>query len=255
MPTDETDVEVVRFVDRPDLAGAFWALTDLWPPFMLADPIGDLYFSRLAAHPDHVLLALGRDDEVLGRALGVPFALGADVGRSELPASGWDGVIRWAWLDGLAGRAPTHLSALEVTVAPRARGTGLASRLLAALRDSAARAGLVGHVAPVRPSRKHLEPRVPMTEYAARTRADGLPEDPWLRLHVRAGARIVGVCPASMTITATLAEWRAWSGLPLQELGAVEVPGALVPVHVDVAQDHAVYVEPNVWVEHPIGEG
>jgi len=28
------------------------------------------------------------------------------------------------------------------------------------------------------------------------------------------------------------------------------VPGALVPVHVDLVQDHAVYVEPNVWMVH-----
>ena len=45
------------------------------------------------------------------------------------------------------------------------------------------------------------------------------------------------------------------SGLSLEESGEVEVPGALVPVHVDVAQDHAVDVEPNVWVAHPIREG
>ena len=30
----------------------------------------------------------------------------------------------------------------------------------------------------------------------------------------------------------------------------VIVDGALSPVHVSVAQDAAVYVEPNVWVEH-----
>jgi hypothetical protein len=34
--------------------------------------------------------------------------------------------------------------------------------------------------------------------------------------------------------------------------GPVAVPGALVPVHVSLEQDHAVYVEPNVWVRHTV---
>jgi len=32
----------------------------------------------------------------------------------------------------------------------------------------------------------------------------------------------------------------------------VIVPGALVPVHCDVEHDSAVYLEPNVWVQHDL---
>jgi uncharacterized protein (AIM24 family) len=32
--------------------------------------------------------------------------------------------------------------------------------------------------------------------------------------------------------------------------GAVAVAGALSPVHVSLEQNHAVYVEPNIWVHH-----
>ena len=243
-------VDVVRLADHPELVGPFWALSDLWPAFMQEDPVADLYFSRLSAYPEHVLVAVDDDGQVVARALGVPFAMGEEHGRPDLPASGWDGVIRWAWLDSLVGRRPTHLSALEITVAARGRGTGVAGHLLEALRTTARAADLVGYVAPVRPSRKHHEPRVPMGDYVARRREDGLPQDPWLRLHVRAGGRVVGVCPTSMTIPGTLAQWRAWSGLPLDADGPVELAGGLAPLHVDVGQDHAVYVEPNVWVAH-----
>jgi hypothetical protein len=55
-----------------------------------------------------------------------------------------------------------------------------------------------------------------------------------------------------MTIPGTLEQWRSWTGLPFAESGDVEVPSALVPVHVDVEADHAVYVEPNVWVHHEL---
>lgn len=243
--------DIVSVADRPDLANAHWHLTDLWPAFMLNDPIADLYFSRLDTYGNHVLVAV-HHDEVVARAFAVPFAMGADLGRGQLPTSGWDGVIRWAWLDSLVDRAPTHVSALEITIAPRFRGTGLAARMVEALKDSARAIGVEGFVAPVRPSRKHEEPRIPMAAYADRTRSDGLPDDPWLRLHVRVGGRIHGVCPHSMTIPGSLAEWREWSGLALTESGSVELPGALAPLHVDVEQDHAVYVEPNVWVVHDL---
>ena len=89
-----------------------------------------------------------------------------------------------------------------------------------------------------------------MAEYAHRTRADGLPADPWLRTHLRAGGRIEKIAPTSMTVAGTIAEWRRWTGLDFPRSGAVVVPRALVPVHVALEHDHAVYVEPNVWVRH-----
>jgi len=84
------------------------------------------------------------------------------------------------------------------------------------------------------------------------TRGDGLPADPWLRVHVRMGGRIVKVAPCSMVIPGTLREWREWTGEPFDESGDVLVPFACNPVHVSLEQDHAVYVEPNVWVHHDL---
>jgi hypothetical protein len=79
---------------------------------------------------------------------------------------------------------------------------------------------------------------------------DGLPQDPWLRVHVRAGGRIVGTCKRATVIAGTLEQWRSWTGLPFDASGPVVVPGALVPVHCSVEHDYAVYVEPGVWVHH-----
>jgi len=58
------------------------------------------------------------------------------------------------------------------------------------------------------------------------------------------------VAQRSMTIPGTLAEWRQWTGLPFDACGPVHIPLALAPVHCDLTHDHAVYVEPNVWVHH-----
>jgi hypothetical protein len=53
-------------------------------------------------------------------------------------------------------------------------------------------------------------------------------------------------------MAASLAEWRAWTGLPFDRTGDVIVPEALLPVHCDAGHDHAVYVEPNVRVGHDL---
>jgi hypothetical protein len=55
-----------------------------------------------------------------------------------------------------------------------------------------------------------------------------------------------------MLIEGTVAEWESWSGMRFPDSGDYVVPGALCPVQMDVHADVGRYVEPNVWVHHPI---
>lgn len=158
----------------------------------------------------------------------------------------------WALSDRRRGTEPDTVSAIEITVQPDRQGQGLSGRMVAAMRDNARGRGFRELVAPVRPTAKHHEPATPMAEYAFRTRDDGLPFDPWLRTHVRAGSVIDSVAPASMVVSGSLAQWREWTGLPFDTDGWVDVPAALVPVRCVPDHDYAVYVEPNVWVRHAL---
>jgi hypothetical protein len=142
------------------------------------------------------------------------------------------------------------VSALEITVLTDLQGTGLSAKMLAAMRDNVKRLWFKDLVASVRPNRKHPVPDMPIEVYAALVREDVMPHDPWLRVHVRVGGRIVATCKRAMVIPGTLQEWRSWTGLPFNEPGPVVVPGALVPVQCSVEHDYAVYVEPAVWVHH-----
>ena len=91
-----------------------------------------------------------------------------------------------------------------------------------------------------------------MSEYVNLKLSDGMPFDAWLRTHVKVGANIVKIAPYSMTILGTIAEWLQWTGVAFESSGEAEIEGALVPVLVSVEQNYGVYVEPNVWVRHPI---
>ncbi|MEU3177968.1 MULTISPECIES: hypothetical protein [Streptomyces] len=244
-------LEITTLAARPELAGALGEMPDTWPEFVLEDLVGWANFPRIAEEfPEYVLVATDTDGEVVARGYSVPFVLDAP-GRGRLPTGGWDQELLWAFSDLRRGRTPDTVGAVEITVASDHLGKGISGRMVEAMRENSRALGHHELVAPVRPSAKHLRPALPMTEYARLTRAeDGLPEDPWLRVHVRAGGVIDSVAPVSMTVSGTLEQWRDWTGLPFDTEGPVEVPGALVPVHCSVTHGYAVYAEPNVWVRH-----
>ena len=250
--TDIDDIIITTYAERPELVSRLHEINENWPDFMTRDPIGMSLFSQVREDfPEYCVVATD-GERVVARGQSVPFdAESPD--RVQFPAQGWDGVLVWAAADHRHGRPTTTASALDITIDADHLGQGLSHRMLAALRTAVAKQGHDTLLAPVRPTAKHLEPRVPMTDYVKRHRADGLPTDPWLRVQVRAGGTVESVAPASMTISGSLGEWRQWTGLPFDSDGEIEVPGALVPVHCDPAHDYAVYVEPNVWVRHRTG--
>jgi GNAT superfamily N-acetyltransferase len=248
-------LQIVTLAERPDLRAAIFAdelQLSAFPEFMRHDPVADLYYASAALdrYLDFVLVGL-LGDRVVARAFSVPFAFDIE-GRGELPDAGWDAVIRWAHEDHLAGRKPSAVSALEISLVPQVRGAGHSRAMLQAMKANARARGFADLYAPLRPNQKHLQPHTPMGEYVKQMRADGLPADAWLRTHVRVGGRIVKVAPCSMTIVGTVAEWSRWTGTTFERSGAIVVAGALAPVTVSLEHDHAVYIEPNVWVHHPL---
>lgn len=238
---------VITLADRPDLATSLDEMSGGWPPFMTQDPMGWNLATVGDLFPECQLAALDGDC-VVGKAHSAPIHWSGEA--DDLADQGWDDALGRALRAGSGGRAATAVSALEVAILPEWRGRGLSRLMVVAMLDNAARLGFQDLVAPVRPSAKHAHPHVSMADYLRRTRDDGLPDDPWLRVHARLGGTIIKVCPASMSIAGSLAQWRTWTGLPFDRSGDVEVPGALAPVHVSVEHDHAVYVEANVWMRH-----
>jgi GNAT superfamily N-acetyltransferase len=247
-------LEIFTLRERPDLRPLIFAaeLQSVWPEFMVHSAAAELYFAPwiLDHYLDYAFAGIV-DGKVVARAFSVPFAFSID-GRTELPDGGWDQVIRWAHDDRMTGRSPNALSALEISLLPQARGSGNSLALLSAMKACAKIKGFGQLFAPVRPNQKHLQPRTPMRDYVGSVRADGFPIDAWLRTHLRIGGQVVKIAPCSMTIVGSLADWSLWTKMPFCRSGELVVPGALSPVMVSLEQDCAVYIEPNVWIQHPV---
>ncbi|TDW22137.1 GNAT family N-acetyltransferase [Kribbella kalugense] len=243
-------IVISTLAERPEYLERLYEFADTWPKFMFNDPIGNAFMGQVAGRfPDQCVVAT-EDGEPVAHGRSIPFVF-PDENRTELPSGGWDRVLHWGFSDSRNGREPNVSSALEILIRPSHQGRGLSHTMLEAMRQAVKAKGHSTLYAPVRPNGK-TDPDQPMTEYVEQLRPDGLPVDPWLRVHVKAGAEIVQVAPRSMVIAGTLDEWREWTGLPFDTTGDVVVPKALVPVHCDVRHNYAVYVEPNVWVRHDL---
>ena len=244
------DLRLLTLAERPDLSDEIGALlSSRWPTFMLAGHPGhdeDLD-ALVQAAPEHQVLAVDAEDRVRGVAFSLP--LDWDGTPAGLPA-GWDDAVTRAAAGRRSGREADAATALSITVAPDAARRGLALRLIEALKEATARAGGRALIAPVRPVLKAHYPLVAMQEYVTWRTADDEAFDPWLRTHLRAGARLLGVAPASMTITGTAEDWRTWVEDPLPGPGSYVVSGGLVPLVVE--DGIGTYVEPNVWFVHDV---
>ncbi len=242
---------LVTIADEPGL----WRPTDemcssVWPEFMLHDPVADRCWDHLRdVWPQFQLVLLDESGVVAAAAQAAPLFWD---GRYEGLPEGWDAQFEES-VEGLAaGRVPNTLGAIQICVAPSRRSGGLSGLMLDAMREAAQAAGLGAVIACVRPTAKARYPLMSIDDYAGWLRPDGLPFDPWLRVHARAGGRIVRGSPRSVTIQGTLAEWSEWTGLSFPVSGQYVVEGAMAPLTVDVAADHAIYYDANVWTVHDL---
>ena len=239
--------------DRPDYRDLISDVSKaVWPEFMLHDPVADEHWDGLFANFAAFQFALVHDESgaVAGIANSVPLSWELTV--DDLPDEGWDWALIKSASDRRMGEAPNVLCALQISVSPGFQGHGLSSVFISEMVELARSAGLPKVIVPVRPRKKDKYPLASIDSYVTWVGDKGLPYDPWLRVHVRNGGRIVKPCPLAMRIVGTVHEWEQWTGLRFFESGEYVVPGALVPVTMELSQDIGTYLEPNVWVVHEV---
>ncbi|HEV8585551.1 MAG TPA: GNAT family N-acetyltransferase [Methylomirabilota bacterium] len=245
--------KVFTLRERPDLEDEFERLADTaWPRFLRqkdALGYGEYWPSLFTTWADWQLLIVDELGPTIAATHAVPLHWDGTV--EDLPMSIAD-ILRRAKAGHEAGRAPNVLSALAAMVDPRYRGKAMSSVAVRAMVDLARSHGLRSLIGPVRPSNKSAYPLVPMARYTRWTNEDGLPLDPWLRVHARLGATVLAVIPQSMVIVGTVADWERWTEMRFPDSGSYVVPGALQPVVIDRDADLGRYEDPNVWMRHPI---
>lgn len=226
----------------------------LWPRVILeGQPAGDYAVPAWATlyeqWPQFQFGLLDAEERLIcvGNALELPWHEHV----TRLPEGGFDWAMTTAHQAFQRGEPANMLCAVCITVDPAYRGQNISRIALETMYALGRRTGYTQMIAPVRPTAKVRYPLIPMQAYLAWQNAEGLPFDPWLRAHVRAGGQIIKSCSCSATLQGTVAEWSRWAdGLPLPGSGTYLLPGLFAPVEIDVERNVGLYVEPAVWVVH-----
>jgi hypothetical protein len=242
-------VSIVSAAERPDLAErADEATAGTFPEWMKhADVVSRWWGSLYEIHPELQFVLYDEESDSL-------------LGEGNTIHCNWDGTVEGlpGGVDDVLERAftrkvePNTLCALYVQVIAGHQGKGLSRAALRAMGRLAVERGLASLIVPARPTWKSRYPLAPMERYISWRRPDGLPLDPWIRTHVRLGAEILAVAHESLRITGTVAEWEEWTGMALPESGDYIIPRGQVPLRVDREADVGLYVEPDVWLRHPL---
>jgi GNAT superfamily N-acetyltransferase len=244
---DDGCVEIATVAERPELTELAWQRTrDTLPEYNNHGDILNRYWGRLTEEwPDFQFHLLDDDGEIVARARSIPVRWDGSV--NDLPG-GIDGAIARGFEEGEAN----VLCALVIMVPHDIQGRGVSAAAVKAMAEIARRHGLGSLIAPVRPSWKDRYPLIPIDRYAQWRRPDGLPFDPWMRVHERLGATVLKPEPRSLRITGSVAEWEQWTGMSFPESGDYWFPGGLATVAIDRGADTGAYWEPNVWMKHTL---
>src|SRR5262245_15096615 len=171
--------------ERPDIWERAAELdADVWPEYNRHGDVLNRYWGRLDEEFTGHQFVLYDDehDELLAQGHTIPFRW--DGTAAGLPA-GIDGLMIDAFALREQGGAPNALAAIAVEIPPAHQGRRLSATMLEGMVGLARRDGLSDLLAPVRPSWKERYPLTPIERFAAWTTAEGLPFDPWMRVHTR----------------------------------------------------------------------
>jgi hypothetical protein len=248
-------MRAITHAQEPGLLARIEGLSaQVWPEYNMHGDVMNRYWGRLyEVFPEFQFVLYDEDaDVVLAEGHTIPCVW--DGTPEGLPA-GIDGAMEDAFRVKEDGAAVTTLCALAVEIPPDHQARRLSATMLEAMRSIARDHGLGDVIAPIRPNWKDRYPITPIDEYARWTRADGLPFDPWMRVHARLGARTLKAEPESLLITGTVDEWESWTGMAFPASGDYVFPQGLAPVTIDRELDVGSYWEPNIWMVHAVTGG
>ncbi len=251
MELSNSKLTIITRREQPDLADKFWPQKErIWPQFMFHDVYSAKYWSyTYEVFDDYQLYLVNESGQPVAVAHTMPCVWNGTL--KDLPVGWADSLVRGA-NDYDAGRQPNTLVALEISIQPEYRGQGVSYRMIRAVRELAESKDYQAVIVAVRPSQKMHYPITPLENYVRWQQEDGAPFDPWLRAHWRSGGEILKTADPSLVAEAPVEDWESWTGMKFPESGEYVIPDALVPIKIDRTMNVGRYIEPNVWVHHPI---
>ncbi|MDE9467192.1 amino acid adenylation domain-containing protein [Xenorhabdus bovienii] len=232
---------------KPALRGELIQLhQQSWPAYFAADEATLTYWSALMSqHEDDQLVLLNKQHQLSGAVHTTRIYWD---GQLSSLSQGWSSAIAQG-VHREFSQEPNTLVALAALVAPQERGQGLSRVLLETIKQHALACQMTHCIIPLRVTGKSAHPEMTFSDYVYATDADGQPLDPWLRVHLAAGAQLLGITENSQRVVADSAHWSQWLEQEVSAPGVYHHPSLFTFLEVD-ENGNGVYEEPCVWVKH-----
>lgn len=245
------NIEVLE--NNPELRPKLNKLHKQFPAFISSGGyVGDYYWNKvgLVEHfPAYQFALTGENGEVIGCGHTIPLYWNGSL--EDLPG-GYDEAIKRGFENKLNGIKPNILCALAAVTDLAVKEKKLSYVLLEEMKKIARTKGYGKLIAPVAPLWKPMYPLTPISHYAKWKNDKEEPFDPWLRVHVKMGGKVIAMADKSMHIKGTLSDWEGWTGMIFPESGQYVIPHASQPLTVYYEKDYAEYYDQNIWVVHQI---
>ena len=179
-------------------------------------------------------------------------------GKPEDLPEGWHGSVRKSYMDSVSGNDPCNtLVGLFIHVIEDARNAGIANQIILIMKEFAKKKGYSHFIIPLRPPLKYNRKFVEMdlNEFANLYREDGQHKDHWIRLHLRLGASIIGVCNTSHRHAMSIADfYQIFRSETIRKSGfhLIESANEWYRAYADLARDIVLLDQGCVWVEHTL---
>lgn len=219
-----------------------------WSPIIQSSQVGYEYWQSLFEYfPDYQLIYENENGEWIGFANTIP--LNYNRSLENLPDSGWDWLIAKGHNDYESHLIPNMLGGLQIGVHQNYRGKGYSTIFLQKAKELQKLKRLKSFILPIRPTMKHLHPEIDMKDYI-NWQKEGKIYDPWIRTHLKNGAKIIKVCSEAMRVEGSIEDWENWTEKKFVESGQYAIEGGLSMVDINIEQDMGRYLEPNIWISY-----
>lgn len=238
-------ITFVTYSARPDLiSDAKRIEIDAYPAFLNYESAFIKHWDTLDQdYPDYQLIGLdNHTGEIIGVAYTAPIKFHGNL--ENLPAEGWN------WVMSNFKRDASYHAGLSIVINKNFQGLGYAKYFIQAIKELGENKQHAFTIIPVRPTFKKYYPLISMNDYIKWQNKKGDIYDPWLRLHLKQGGKIIKICSHSMQVEMSVASWQEYMNVEIIGSGSYVIEGGLTTVEIDIDNDIGVYFEPNVWMLH-----
>lgn len=224
------------------------AVNAAFPEIILRSRVMKNYWSKLEEYfPFTQIFMVDSDGNLIGFMNTVPVFWNKSL--KELPDDGWDWLLRKGITGFEKGQQPNTLGGLQIIVTKAHQGKGFSKKLIAEAKKVVEKIGYKNFIIPIRPTFKHRHPEMKMPDYI-NLKKDNKIYDPWIRTHLKSGAKIISVCSNSMNISGDIPFWEDLLNQKINTSGRYLATGALNLVTIDVEKNHGEYREDNIWIAY-----